>query len=164
MTDLPVANNPRARFSIGNPPKAPDPTPVPASPPDPSVSVSGGHEREPTPVPPDDVLFEDMETTSAVGEMERKVAAVVQIVAEQVVIPPDVTQLTHAGPTAPVILEKDSGPDLPLNDQQIGWGLQQVVSRSIRWLATWCVRQLKIAQWIIVNNQGSIKRVRNVQN
>lgn len=75
-------------------------------------------------------------------EKEVKEAGVEQI-GEEIVLPEPVKQqgVEIAGPSIPIT---PPAPQLPLDEQKIQKALHTKVTEAIRWLAEWCLRQLKI--------------------
>ena len=76
-----------------------------------------------------------------------------------VTLPPNIQQLgvkpvgqntSSAAAAATVVL--------PLTDDQIATGLHQSIMSSWRWLAQWCVRQLKQAHVLLTSNHGKTVR------
>jgi hypothetical protein len=61
-------------------------------------------------------------------------------------LPPQITQtgVQSVGANVPIAPTSGSTVVLPLNDTQIAQALHESVTSSIRWLAEWCVRQIKI--------------------
>lgn len=64
----------------------------------------------------------------------------------------------HAGPATPVKKAKGTSVNLPLTDDQIAAGLHAHVWESVRWLAVWCVRQLRKAHIIVKEAHGKLTR------
>lgn len=58
---------------------------------------------------------------------------------------------------APIPTQKPVAP-MPLSDEEIAKGLHQSISSSWRWLAEWCVRQLKEAHVFLKTMHGQIVR------
>ena len=97
---------------------------------------TGGKEGEPVP----DKHFIEIPTTPEVKEAEGYLERVEKEVELQKPIIDDYTQqvlLKSSAPQNPKIT-------LPLTDDQIQKGLHHHVWEAIRWLAEWCVRQMKI--------------------
>jgi len=90
-------------------------------------------------------------------EIER--AGVTLIRKETIEIPPAVRKLgiKPVGPATPV----PTTPTLvlPLSDQQIIASSNVPVTTALRWLATWCLRQLKKVHLVIKKFHGQVIRV-----
>ncbi len=77
-----------------------------------------------------------------------------------VTLPPSVQKLgvKVLGEGTPASASKTATP-LPLTDDQIATGLHQSIKSSWRWLAEWCVRQLKQAHVLLKSFHGKIVRL-----
>ena len=77
---------------------------------------------------------------------------------ETIDLPPDVKGMgvEAVGPAQPVMTTGTT--NLPLTDNQIAQGLKARILSSIRWLAEWCVRQLKKAHVHLTNKSGHAVR------
>lgn len=88
----------------------------------------------------------DLEEIVADVELEPELeAAGVEKQSETIVLPPDMKKMGvkavgHTQPAQPATVIP-----LPLTDDQIEVGLHAQIISSLRWLAEWCVRQLKKA-------------------
>jgi len=106
-----------------------------------SVSGVGGKEQAPEFVPSSEL---PLRPAAPEVMLPKEVVSVgVKVTPTTVQIPLPVSQMgvTPAGPNAPVA--QTTTVVLPLTDDQIALGLKQGVSNSVRWLAEWCVRQVK---------------------
>lgn len=154
MTDTPPQSQQHSkhqRFTVAtHQPSAPAPAPP--------QPVSRIKEQEPVTVP-EAPQIEEVGIVEVAPEIKE---AGVVVKSETVEIPPDVGQLgvTHAGYSSPITPQQPTGPRLPLSDDKIAVGLHARVLESIRWLAEWCVKQLKKGHWVIRNTNGHITRVR----
>lgn len=105
------------------------------------------------------------EQIEMIPEHERPVdvPAPVEVVSNRVDVPPDIARIgvTNA-PQDQTIVQTTQGalPTLPLTDDQIGQGLSQKPKSSFRWLAEWCLRQLRKLHFTIQKVQGHFIRVR----
>lgn len=107
----------------------------------PSSNSGGLHkEQEPLSIGESVVMKESVADVEVSPELER--AGVVKR-SETIDLPPDVKAMgvSAAGPAQPVIYT--GAVQLPLTDDQIIVGLHAQILSSLRWLAEWCVRQLK---------------------
>lgn len=84
---------------------------------------------------------------------------------EKIELAPDVRKLgVHASsPPSQISLEKQSSlsskTNLPLTDEQIVKGLHVKLTNSLRWLALWCLRQLRRTQTTLKEIHGRVIRV-----
>lgn len=124
---------------------------TPASPPAGLKSVvsppAAGVSKETEPLPAGEAP--QLEEIVAEVELEPEVeAAGVEKKSERVTLPPDVKKMgvTPVGPSQKVVATSTSV-KLPLTDDQVTTGLHAQIISSIRWLAEWCVRQLKKAHF-----------------
>lgn len=109
-------------------------------------------------------------TTEVVSEISQEVElpkevekAGVEALKDTIELPPDIKKLgvTPAGPTTPVAITVPLPKVvLPISDQQIVAGLHVQIINSLRWLALWCVRKLKIAHIKLKEIHGKIVRVK----
>ncbi|MCX8008513.1 MAG: hypothetical protein N3A54_02280 [Patescibacteria group bacterium] len=74
------------------------------------------------------------------------VSAGVKVIPQTVQLPPSVAQvgLKPAGASVPVVVSPSNAIHLPLTDDQIAKALHESIQSSIRWLAEWCVRKIKM--------------------
>jgi hypothetical protein len=95
-------------------------------------------------------------------EVSHEIAPHVQATSEAIELPPDLRQAgvtqSPQDQTIPPITDDQSVP-LPLTDDQIGAGLRQKPASSYRWLAEWCVRQLKLIHIHLKNIHGHFVRI-----
>lgn len=125
------------------------------------VSVqAGGKEREP-------VSKKDFAELEEIGKVEispEVEKAGVEVRQDHVEVPPDIKKLgvTQVGPSTPVVSDDaGKGPDLPLTDDQIDKGLHSKIFSSIRWLAEWCLKELKRAHMTLKKVHGKLVRVKS---
>lgn len=128
----------------------------------PAVAPSGpsGKERE---IPRGEQSFEVAKTAEELVPLEVKEAGV-EIKPETIELPPDLTKLgaRPSGATQPVIHQggaKATVVTVPLSDPQIVTGLHASILSSLRWLAEWCILQLKRAHIQLRIIKGKIFRV-----
>ena len=121
-----------------------------------SATTSGIH-KEQDALPRPEVDFGEPVTADVEVAPELK-AAGVESYRETVELPPDVAQLgvTHSGVSAPMTVATTI--QLPLTDEQIERGLHAKILLSIRWLAQWCLRQLKKAHYHLKTIGGKVVR------
>lgn len=123
----------------------------------PAPSQSGGLQKEQEP-------FGTSETASLEEihpdiELEPQLTAMgVSKKSETIELPADVARMgvTAVGPAQPVTFAKSA--QLPLTDDQIIVGLHAQIISSLRWLAQWCVRQLRKAHVSLKKINGKIVR------
>jgi|DewCreStandDraft_4_1066084.scaffolds.fasta_scaffold00426_82 hypothetical protein len=86
-------------------------------------------------------------------------------IGETIELPPDVTKLgiTHTGPTAPVIPVSYQSVKLPISDKEVLVGQNASITDGLRWLAVWCVKQLKKANLVLKVVKGQVVRVKKNQ-
>ncbi|MBI3380188.1 hypothetical protein HY029_05525 [Candidatus Gottesmanbacteria bacterium] len=88
----------------------------------------------------------------------------VEIVKDTIELPPDIKKLgvTSTG-SIPSVTASVSLPQvtLPISDQQVEVGLHAQILSSLRWLAVWCVRRLKMAHIALKQIHGKIVRVKD---
>jgi hypothetical protein len=98
---------------------------------------------------------EDVELSSEVE------AAGVEKKSETIHLPPDVKQMgvESVGPSQPVV--GSTNIQLPLDDNQIVQGLHSQIINSLKWLAVWCVRQLKKAHLHLQVSGDKVTRVKD---
>jgi len=78
-------------------------------------------------------------------ELEKEVQeAGVEKIGEEIILPEPVKKedVKIVGPGTPL---EPMAPSLPLNQKQIKIALHQKITEAIRWLAVWCLRQLKLS-------------------
>lgn len=81
-------------------------------------------------------------------DVPKEVEKHVSVTNESIELPPDLKKMGVSTPasTSAVSQVVPSKPiNLPLSDDQIGTGLQSQLMTSLRWLAEWCLKQLKVA-------------------
>lgn len=102
-----------------------------------------------------------VEETLADVELSPEVeASGVQKKSETIDLPPDIRQMgvEAVGPTQPH--GGGTTVKLPLDDTQIVQGLHAQILNSLRWLAEWCIRQLKKAHFHLRVISGQVVRER----
>lgn len=142
-----------------NPPinKGDDPqTPVP-----PIGRGIGGKEREVL-SQVESALEEPLQLEEMVSKEVREVG--VEIHPTTIELPPDLRKIgvSPSGSTASVVHQGGTSPSvsIPLSDQQIVVGLGGSIWSSVRWLAEWCLRQLKRAHIVLKVVGGKVMRVK----
>lgn len=135
-------------------------TQAPSQPPGSNISAVGSVAKEIAPL-------SGIQETPLVTEIGKEVElppevikAGVTVRADSIELPKPVRQLgvsqvgvSFSATTAPPSVS------LPLSDEQIADGLHQSIITSWRWLAEWCVRQLKSAHIAFKNMHGAFVRV-----
>lgn len=120
-------------------------------------SAAGGltKEKEPLGTTESSALEEIGTEVELTPELER---VGLQKHGETIELPPDVAKMgvTAVGPTQPVVTT--GAVKLPLSDDQIITGLHAQIITSLRWLAEWCIRQLKKAHLHLTKTGGKIIR------
>lgn len=119
-------------------------------------AVSGGLSKEQEP----GVGVKEAPGEQREVEKKREVGKFVKEVPTVPEIPREVEKagVKHAGPTAPVGKKAAKKVHLPLTDDEIVKGLHAHVWQSIRWLAVWCVRQLKKMHVVVKEVHGRLVR------
>ena len=84
----------------------------------------------------------------------------VKLKKEEIKLPPPIEKL-GVKPSAPAVPPPSSTVTLPLTDDQVMQGLASPIVSSLRWLAEFCLRQLKKAHISLKKVHGKIVRVRN---
>lgn len=131
-------------------------TPVSQTP----VSSTSGKEKEAFPSSASENISSVAQEVVLSKEVEK---AGVEVIKDTIELPPDVKKLgvSTVGTSAPVAVTATLPPvSLPLSDQQVILGLHAQVISSFRWLAVWCVKQLKKAHIALKNIHGKIVRVK----
>lgn len=127
----------------------------------PTSSVIGGKERE-AGMSTEGIVELPQEPETILSDEEKE--AGVEVVPTEVELPPDIKRLgVSAGASAqPVIHQGGSQQSaaLPLDDPQIVAGQKESVWSSIRWLAEWCLRQLKRTHTVLKVVQNKVLRVK----
>lgn len=82
---------------------------------------------------------------------------------EEIRLPPDLKTMGVSTPavTKAVSDTATTSPTLPLTDDQIALGLQAQILSSLRWLAEWCLRQLKKAHLHLKKVHGHFLKVKD---
>jgi hypothetical protein len=98
-------------------------------------------------------------------ELPKEVSAVgVSLSPTVVAIPQNISQMGVKPAGNNVTAGSGQSVTLPLTDDQIEVGLKQNVTTSWRWLAEWCVRQLKHFHIALKNVGGKVVEVREPSN
>ncbi|MCR4263940.1 MAG: hypothetical protein NUV98_04450 [Candidatus Roizmanbacteria bacterium] len=120
------------------------------------VSGSGMAKEQDLPVPVD-IQLEDVQEY----EVPKEVAAHVQVQKQKPDIPPDLKQIgvTHAPSDQTISDTVSPVKKAPLSDDQINDGLQKPPTDSFRWLAEWCVKQLKLMHVHLTKVKGRYIRI-----
>ena len=123
--------------------------------PDP-VSVGSVAKEYESPVSPD-IKPEEIQEY----HVSKEVSAQVQIPKQKPDIPPDLIQIgvTHAPSDQNISTPVLNQVNVPLNDDQINDGMHHPITDSIRWLAEWCLVQLKRAHVHLTKVKGRYIRV-----
>ena len=84
------------------------------------------------------------------------VSSGVQMHPTQATLPPSVVSqgVEVINQTRPEITTPGNSAVLPLTDEQIAKGLHASVTSSIRWLAEWCVRKLKMVHGAVTTKKS----------
>jgi len=79
---------------------------------------------------------------------------------QSVPLPPQVIQagVKTVGVHTPVFGQQGSGLQLPLSDNQIAQALNDSVQKSVRWLAEWCVRQIKVMHAVVSRKERHLHK------
>lgn len=79
-------------------------------------------------------------------------SAGVKVTPQTIPLPPQIAQagVQAVGANVPVPNQPTHSIHLPLTDEQIARALQENIRQSIRWLAEWCVRKIKIVHANVV--------------
>ncbi len=124
-----------------------------------TVSSGAGKEHEGAEVHSENIAVVSHEATLT-PEVEN---AGVEVIKDTIELPPDVKKLgvTPTGSSAPVVTTTTLPQIvLPISDQQVEAGLHAQILSSLRWLAVWCIKQLKKAHIALRNIHGKIIRVK----
>jgi len=115
----------------------------------PSVSM-GGKEGEIMPAPSSEMPLKGI--GQEISLPKEVVSAGVTVTPQTVPLPPQLTQagVQAVGMNVPVPSHSASAIHLPLTDEQIATALQESIKQSVRWLAEWCVRKIKIVHAKVV--------------
>jgi len=84
----------------------------------------------------------------------------VKLKKEEVKVPPPIEKL-GVRPTGPAIPTPPPAVSLPLTDDQVMKGLANPILSSLRWLAEFCLRQLKRAHISLKRIRGEVIRVKS---
>ncbi|MBI4130554.1 hypothetical protein HY468_04510 [Candidatus Roizmanbacteria bacterium] len=97
-------------------------------------------------------------------QIPKEVSPHLKKVGETIELPPDLKQMgvTNAPQYTPVTAPAQNTPQLPLTDDQIGAGLQSDFSTSFRWLAEWCLKQIKRLHMHLAKVGAHFIRVRDI--
>lgn len=98
-----------------------------------------------------------LEEVEKVPELAPEVKEVgVAPVREEIELPPQVPPgVIVSGPAVPVTTQPTGLVKLPLTGEEIEKALHQKIGEAILWLASWCLRQLKIARQKVKNDGKS---------
>lgn len=99
--------------------------------------------------------------SSEVQPQKEVLDAGMQVLHENITVPPDLRKMgvMSLGPSAPIPSTSAVAIVLPISDPQIVAGLHMQVYSAIRWLAEWCLRQLKKAHTTLKVIHGKVTRV-----
>ncbi|MBI4137560.1 hypothetical protein HY469_05865 [Candidatus Roizmanbacteria bacterium] len=125
--------------------------------PAPAQPVSTGMAKEVEVPVPTDISLQDAREF----EVPKEVAAHVQVQKQIPDIPPDLKQIgvTHAPADQHISDTKSAAKKIPLTDDQLNDGLTKPPTDSFRWLAEWCLKQLKLMHVHITKVNGRFIRV-----
>jgi len=152
---MPAVNNQHHNdqtSSTGNKPKK--------TPPAVSITSIGGKEAEKV-TQEASVKIEEI-SPEAVLAPEVETAGVTKI-GETIEFPPDITDLAGGQSASTLPLQTSSRtavPAMPISDDLIYAGSRKSITNTIKWLAEWCIRKLKMAHLILKNIHGKIIRVK----
>lgn len=105
--------------------------------------ATGGLAKEKE-IPEDGVFLERVEETPELAPEVKK--AGVEHVRGEIKLTPEERKvgIEEAAEAVPVSTQPTGATNLPLTDDQIKKALHQKITDSILWLATWCLRQIKL--------------------
>jgi len=151
---MPAVNNQHHNgqtSSTGNKPKK--------TPPAVSITAIGGKEAEKV-TQEASVKIEEI-SPEAVLAPELETAGVTKI-GDTIEFPPDITDLTggQSVSTLPSQTSSQTAVPMPISDDLIYSGSQKSITNTIKWLAEWCIRKLKMAHLVLKNIHGKIIRVK----
>lgn len=124
------------------------------------ISSSTGKEQGGSKISSSEIVSEVKPEVELSIEVEK---AGVEVIEGTIELPPDLKKLgvTSTGSTSsvtvPTPLPKVS---LPISDQQVEVGLHAQILSSLRWLAVWCIRRLKLAHIALKKVHGQLVRVK----
>lgn len=124
------------------------------------ISSSVGKEKEAFPLASAESISVVSQEVVLTKEVEK---AGVEAIKDTIELPPDVKKLgvSPTGTSAPVSVATTLPPvTLPISDQEVVAGLHAQILSSFRWLAVWCVKQLKKTHITLKNIHGKIVRVK----
>lgn len=123
----------------------------------PSGVHSSGKESEPAATSTDYIM--EVGSEEEISSEVSSVGVISQ--PERIEIPPDLQQVgvTPVGGSVP--LPNPPTLKLPIPDEQIEKGLHEKIWNSLRWLAEWCVFQLKKAHYRLKTINGKVIRVKS---
>ncbi len=125
------------------------------------ISSSIGKEHEGVKIVSTEVVSDITHEVELSKEVER---VGVEVIKDTIELPPDIKKLgvTPAGSSTPIIKTVPLPQvTLPISDQQVVVGLHAQIISSLRWLALWCVRKLKIAHIKLKQIHGKVTRVKD---
>lgn len=123
------------------------------------AQIGSIHKESPVITPPQELS--SVRDLGKEEELAPEVSAVgVRAVRDEIEIPPDIVKMGVAPPLGQMPVTTVVGIKLPITDEKIEQGLHQSVLSSLRWLAEWCIYQLKRAHLTILKIQGKVRRVR----
>lgn len=97
--------------------------------------------KEQEPIPSSETAIEDHREIKVSKEVEPHV----KVVKDTVEIPPDLKKAGVSKPPSQTSVSDatSTSQKLPMSDDQIGEGLHASITSSARWLAEWCLKQLR---------------------
>lgn len=123
------------------------------------AQIGSIHKESPVITPP-----QELSSVRDLGKEEELAPEVkgagVRAVSDRLDVPEDILKVGVRPPPLQVPLTATLGIKLPITDEKIEQGLHQSVLSSLRWLAEWCIYQLKRAHLTILKIQGKVRRVR----
>lgn len=121
--------------------------------------ISGGKEKEALGLTSQEVIQE----VGAEVEIPEEVEKIVKKVGETMEIPPDVEKMgVTTVPPAQIVATSTTLPTvtLPISDDKVYQGLHAQITDAVKWLAWWCLKQLKKAHLTLKKIHGKIVRVK----
>lgn len=148
MTDLPDPTIQNNGTATGSTPVALQSSPT-------SQTTTHALTKEQEPIGSNEPVLEEIGQEISVAPELEKIG--VLKTSETIVLPPDVRKMgvTAVGVGQPVVTTTVR---VPLTDDQIIKGLHAQIISSIRWLAEWCIRQLKKGHIHLKTIKGKIVR------
>ncbi len=163
-TTLPKQPIPGTNGTLGSVTPPVSDSPNSSTPPSPQSSVPGAREggKEHEPISPSANVEAIGLPEEAITDEVKEIG--VEVYPETIEVPPALQKLgvSASGPSQPVVHQGASGTKtvaLPISDDQVVKGLHANIASSLRWLAEWCVRQLKKGHVALKVIHGKVFRV-----